>query len=201
MDKPRKTEVRDIFIRLANGNEGAFQHIFDNYRRKLHFVALKTLKSPHLAEEVVQDVLMAVWVNQAKFHQIKDPEGYIFRMLFNRVSLELKKIASDEDLIKNILPWFKDETVSAEELFLVRENQSLIDEAIEELPPQRKIIFKLSRQEGLTNEEIALQLNISRNTVKNQLGEALRNIRTYVDGAWLIYFLLSSCDQLNPHLT
>jgi RNA polymerase sigma-70 factor (ECF subfamily) len=202
MERQGITGLKAIFVRLADGNTDAFQYVFDNYCKRLQYVAIKTLKSPELAEEVVQDVLTAVWVNQAKFRQIRDPEGYIFKMLYNRISLELKTIASNEHLIENLTFFFKEETIATEDKLLAREKQSIINAAVEELPPRRKLIFKLSRQEGLTNEQIALQLNISRHTVKNQLVEALRSIRSYLDGAGLsTIMLLTLSYPLNSCLT
>ena len=169
-----------LFRQLAEGDEKAFRKIFDLYKDKLYFVAVKMLKAPAAAEEIVQDVLMAVWTNQPKFATIDDPEAYVFTIAFNRIYNQLKKTANEHKLVSELIYILQNDQYSGDDIILASETKAIVDEAIEKLPPQRKLIFQLSRQQGLTHEQIANQLNLSRNTVRNQITEALQQIRTHL---------------------
>lgn len=169
-----------LFRQLSEGDEKAFRKIFDLYKERLYFVALKMLKSPAVAEEIVQDTLMAVWTNQSKFTTIDDPEAYVFTIAYNRIYNQLKKTANEHKLVSELIYILQNDQYSGDDIILASETKAIIDEAIEKLPPQRKLIFQLSRQQGLTHEQIANKLNLSRNTVRNQITEALQQIRTHL---------------------
>jgi RNA polymerase sigma-70 factor (ECF subfamily) len=166
-----------LFREMAAGGEEAFRLLFDRYKTRLLYLAVKMLKTPAVAEEAVQDVFMRVWINREKFHTIDDPEAYLFTMAYNSIYSQLKKIARESRLRSELVQLVQDIQYTTDEQVLAHESETLINQAVAELPPQRQAIFKLSRQQGLSHEEIARQLNISRHTVKNQLVEALRFIR------------------------
>ena len=169
-----------LFRQLAEGDEKAFRKIFDLYKDRLYFVAVKMLKTPAVAEEIVQDVLMAVWTKQSKFATVDDPEAYVFTITYNRIYNQLKKTANEHKLVSELIYILQNDQYSGDDIILASETKAIVDEAIEKLPPQRKLIFQLSRQQGLTHEQIASQLNLSRNTVRNQITEALQQIRIHL---------------------
>lgn len=148
---------------------------------------------PALAEEVAQDVFMNVWINRKKFSSINDPEAYLFTIAYNSIYNQLKKISREDHLLTALVEAVQEIQYTTDEQILARESESLINKAVEELPPQRRIIFQLSRHQGLSHDEIAQQLNISRHTVKNQLVEALRFIRKQLGN--LPFFLVLLCTK------
>ncbi len=167
-----------LFRQLAEGDEAAFRRIFELYKTRLFFIALRMLKVPAEAEEIVQEVFMTLWVNQTKFANIDDPEAYIITITYNRVYSQLKKIASENKLLAELLYVMQYDHYSGDDILVGRETKAIIDQAIEQLPPQRKLIFQLSRHHGLTHDQIAEKLNLSPNTVRNQIAKALQQIRT-----------------------
>jgi len=179
-----------LFRQVAAGNEEAFRLLFDHYKTRLFSMSLKMLKTPALAEEVVQDTFMNVWVNRQKFNAIDHPEAYLFTIAYNNIYTQLKKIARESSLLEGLKQVVQDIQYNTDEQVLARESESRINQAVEALPPQRRIIFKLSRQQGLSHDEIARELNISRHTVKNQLVEALRFIRKQLGNIPLVILLL-----------
>lgn len=172
-------EDGDLFLQIAAGNEPAFKILFDKYRIRFYAVALKLTRSEVLAEEIVQEIFITVWLNRLQLPAIKKPSTYLFTMVYNNVYSHFKKLAL-ERRIKNEASdkeqWDKD----AEEWLDARESRRLIDEAVAQLPPQRQLVYKLSREQGLNREEIAGRLGISPNTVKNHLQEALKSIRAHL---------------------
>lgn len=179
-----------LFRQLAEGKESAFRQIFDLYRKRLQYLAVKMLKVPASAEEIVQDIFMEIWINKSKFAEIDDPEAYVFTIAYNRIYTQLKKTANEHKLLTELLYFLQNERLSADDLILANESKAIIDEAIESLPPQRKLVFKLSREEGMTHQEIATHLNLSRNTVRNHIIEALRDIRHHLRHTALAILLM-----------
>jgi RNA polymerase sigma-70 factor (ECF subfamily) len=171
-------DSRLLFNQLSAGDASAFRRIFDLYKNRLYFIAVKMLKVPAEAEEIVQDVFMALWVNQSKFADIDDPEAYIITVTYNRVYTQLKKTASENKLLAELLYVMQNESYSGDDVMVGRETQAIIDTAIDQLPPQRKLIFQLSRQQGLSHDQIADKLNLSPNTVRNQIAKALQQLRS-----------------------
>lgn len=181
---------KELFRQLAKGKEPAFRAIFELYRERLQYLALKMLKVPAVAEEVVQDVFMAVWINQVKFSAIDDPEAYVFTIAYNRIYTQLRKTARENQLLEELLYFLQQDHFSADSILQAKESREIIEAAIESMPRQRKLIFKLSRENGMTHEQIAEHLNISRNTVRNHMTEALRDLRNYLSHTTLAILVM-----------
>lgn len=173
-------ESQRLFRELAEGKEKAFRQIFDVYKERIQYTAIKLLKMPAVAEEIAQDVLMQVWVNQCKFSAIEDPEAYLFTVTYHRIYRQLRQTARENKLLRELLEMLSAEQFSMEDTLHAQESKAIIEEAIESLPEQQKRAFKLSRDEGMTHEQIARKLNISPNTVKNHIVLALRHIRSHM---------------------
>jgi RNA polymerase sigma-70 factor (ECF subfamily) len=170
----------ELFLRLSHGDVNAFATIFNFYEPRLYPFVLKMTKSETIAEEVVQEVFIKLWTNRASFSTIDSPKSYIFRAASNQTITHLRNKARQISLIKTVAGTTDDASNITEESLELKEMQSLVHQAVEQLPPQRKLIYTLSRQKGLKNDEIAEQLGISISTVKNQLTEALRFIREQI---------------------
>jgi RNA polymerase sigma-70 factor (ECF subfamily) len=102
----------------------------------------------------------------------------------------LRKAAYDTRLLRELQELAMPQSNNVEERALVTEYDQLLRDALSRLSPQRRLVFQLSRDRGLNHEEIAQQLHLSRNTVKNHLVEALRFIRSYLGqhGSVLVLF-------------
>ncbi len=142
-----------------------------------------------IAEEMVQDIFIKIWERREQLTDIENMDAYLFTILYNQVYKHYKKRALDRKLLKLIAesPHFHNIT---EETLLLREKEKLINEAVAKLPSQQQKVFRLSKQEGLSREQIAEKLGISPHTVRNHLADATRFIRTYLDNAELMSMLL-----------
>jgi len=171
----------ELFAELANGSERAFETIYHHYIKRLGPFVDKMVRSPELAEEIVQDIFVHLWVNRGLLAEVKYPTSYLFNIATNKTLNYLKKIANNEKLMDQIASRSTELSNETEERIILRESAEIIEMAIAALPEQRKLIYHLSRNEGLTHEQIAERLNISKNTVKNQLVTALKSIRTFTE--------------------
>lgn len=171
-------DERFYWRKVAEGDGAAFRKIFHSYNQRLFPFVLKMVKDQTAAEEIVQDTFIKIWENRLSIAALENPAAYIFTISTNKTLNYLKKAANDARLREKLLLRVKEEQNYAEELLAFKESNELIKDLVEQLPPQRKLIYTLNKEAGLNYDEIAAQLKISRNTVKNQLVDALRFLRT-----------------------
>jgi RNA polymerase sigma-70 factor (family 1) len=171
-----------LFANLAKGDERAFEIIYRHFSRKLFPFVLKLVKLPELAEELIQDIFVNLWINRQAFSAVSNPSSYLFSIA-NRQSLKyLKKVANDARILNSIAEYSETSTNETEERIIFRESLDAVNMAVQQLPTQRRLIWELSRNEGLSHDQIAEKLQISKNTVKNQMVHATKYIRNFLDG-------------------
>jgi RNA polymerase sigma-70 factor (family 1) len=169
-----------LLVRLENGHEEAFAQLFNHYRSAIYDVACRFLKSPTLAEEIVQDVFLKVWLKRTEMGAVRDFNAYLFIMARNFIFDRIKKMSYEtaaQTEWKNE-PFFIDDT---EHLVRHHQCEQILKQAIELLPPQQKQVYLLARTEGMSHEKIAEQMKLSRLTVKAHMAKALQAIRRYLD--------------------
>ncbi|MGF6850112.1 RNA polymerase sigma-70 factor (family 1) [Chitinophaga sp. W3I9] len=171
-------DERETLKLVALGDERAFSRIVRKYSQVIYPYLLYWLKSPQLAEEVAQDVFLRLWKNRHKLPDISNFSGYVYVVSRNCVNSQFER-----GLLETAAP-----DVAQIDLALTnpqtdletKELATIMGQAIESLPPRRKEVFLLSRNEQLTYEEIAARLGISRSTVREHMVEALVFLRTYL---------------------
>lgn len=177
-----------LLRQVAGGCEQAFSLLVKEYSAIVYTHALTYLKNTSLAEEVAQDVFMKVWRNRAMLPSIQNFKGYIFVIVKNSVISEFRKktIAANE-CSDDIALKDPDPADSLE----ARQLSELLTKAMNKLPPRRQQVFKMSRLEGKTYEEIAHELGISKSSVNQHIVEALLFLRTYLRNEAAFLLLLS----------
>jgi RNA polymerase sigma-70 factor (ECF subfamily) len=176
-------DQKQLFIQLAAGDEAAFRALFDLYRSRFYAVALKMTRSEYIAEEIVQEVFVLLWAKRTQLTTIEKPSTYLFTIVYNSIYAHFKKIALEKKAHQALSEQLTDLESPLEIILQNKENEQLLQRAIEQLPPQQQLVYKLSKQEGLSREEIAERLQISPNTVKNHLQEAIKFLRAYLERA------------------
>lgn len=182
----KRVPTVDISIQ-ENKLELLFAGIFKTYEYRLYSLALKLTKSDLYAKDVIQEVFLKLWEHRESIHSIENIEAWLYRLTENKVIDFLRKAAADgrlKEALWNKLPTNPEMEHGVE----VKEYNYIIQKAIDQLPPQRKLIYYLNREEGLNYQQIANELHISRHTVKNQLSTALQSIRRFlVQGARFLF--------------
>src|SRR5687768_470083 len=152
------------------------------------------------AEEIVQDVFAKLWEIRTELVHVDYPGKYIYTIARNKTLNHLAKLARDRQLLQQVWLNLSQTDNSTEAVLQAQESQRLITEAINRLSLQRQTIFRLSREQGLTHEEIAVHLGLSKSRVKNILVEILKHIKDYlalfatvVYALCLISYYLSIC--------
>lgn len=183
--------IKILFENLANGDERAFCTIFELCKRKVFAVALKMTKSNTEAEEIVQNVFLSIWLAKSRLGDINDPEAYLFTITYNAIFAHLKKASRNQHLLNTIFRNLTEIQNTTDETIAAHETGKLINKAIQELSPQQRTVYCLSKQEGLSYDEIAERMQISRNTVRNHLAEAMKTIRIFLKKTAMLFVSIS----------
>ena len=175
------TQTDRELVELAREEPVAgFRQIYDKYWELLFNMAVKRLQDAAEAQDLVQEVFMALW-NQ--LHTLEPRESllpYLQVLLKNRI---LNIYARNEVKLKYILQLQDDVATTHEntaQLVALKEVEELLEKAIRQLPPKMQQIFRMSREEQMTPAQIAAQLSLSVQTVKNQLSRATEKVRRIV---------------------
>ena len=167
-------------MQISAGDEKAFRAIFDLYKIELFRAAIRLTRSRVIAEEIIQEVFIGLWISREHLNKVEVPASYIYRILFNRTSNYLRKEANQQRIIKVAMKHTQSSSDATEQLVDVNDTEHLIEQALGQLPPRQKTVYKLHCQQGLSNEEIASQLHVSQHTIKSHLSKAIGFIRTYL---------------------
>lgn len=185
-------DEKALFLRIAEGDESAYRVVFDRYKAPFHSAAFKLTRSPFTAEDIVQEVFILLWTKRTLVAAADNPTHYLFTILYNSIYAHFKKIATESQLRQALLINATDREDPIMEILQLREQERLLVNAIGQLPRQQQLVFKLSRQEGMSRGQIADHLKISPHSVKNHLVHALRSIRGYFKDHQAISLLLIS---------
>lgn len=180
---------KELFLQVAEGNEKAFEILFNTFLPKLYPFIIKFTRSETAAQEIVQETFIRVWLSRDKLSEIENPGGWLFKVVSNECYSYLRKSVLNNKFY-NPITTEPEPVNTTHESFALKELSRLIGEAVDQLPAQRKKIYRLSRDEGKSIPEIAALLHISPNTVKNALVASLKFIREYLVKYGVIFFLM-----------
>lgn len=171
---------QECFLKLAEGDTAAFTELFHYYNGRLFPFVKRLTRSDAIAEEIIQEVFLRLWVHRDRAATLERPEAWLFRVASNLSMTHLRN--SVNAAVKHARA-FKTSGSAAPDLLEQLDGKELavlVEEAVQRLPLKRQQVFRLSRQRGLTYQEIAEQLSISPNTVKDHLVIALKSVREYI---------------------
>lgn len=162
---------------LRAGDKKALAYFFDEYYAKVFNFCYSFLRSKEEAEEVTQDVFLKIWNIRGQIDAKRSIDSLLFKIAKN---LTLNRIRDNKKLL-NMTEVTDSMKIgdSIMEVMLYREMEDILKKGIEELPERRKMIFELSRFEGLSNKEISAKMNISVNTVEGQIRKAIKQLHEH----------------------
>lgn len=168
-----------LLEQMRNGDMPAFNTLFKRHSRRAVELAISIVNDHFTAEEIVSDVFFSFWVRRQELPPIPLFQPYLFTAIRYRARtiLSTNKGGSRTVSLEDYTTQVQDSPVDPFTHLQTAELENILHSAIEQLPTQRKLIFKLSRINGLSYKTIADILNISESTVKNQLATALKTLR------------------------
>jgi RNA polymerase sigma-70 factor (ECF subfamily) len=177
-----------LLRQIAEGNEKSFSILVDHHWNNIYSMSLAYLKSSTLAQDIVQDVFLKVWLKREELPQIKDFNSWLFILARNALLSALRTSKRQANYGDSLLDDLVEPNQSPDRYYDYKQLNELLQQAIEQLSPQQKLVFQLSHEQGLSHEEICERLGIARQTLKNHLVRAMITLRTYIqsNGEWLI---------------
>ncbi|SKC83251.1 RNA polymerase sigma factor [Ohtaekwangia koreensis] len=169
-----------IVSELNKGSKQAFDCLFDIYHAKLFLYCFRFVKSKDLADEIVQETFIKIWNSREGIDPGLSFGSFLFKIAFNGILDFHRKVARDAAMQQEMVYRIEQSHNHTEDEIIYKDLQRLSDEAIQLMPDQQRLVFKLSRERGLSHEEIATQLGISSNTVKVHIFKSLKHIRSYL---------------------
>jgi RNA polymerase sigma-70 factor (family 1) len=170
---------RELFLRLSKGDEDAFRQLADFYNRQLVPVSVSLVASEAVALDIMQEVLLKLWLSRDKLAVIEHPFAWLKTVVANATTNHYRSQLNYELRNQQVAAGVEQSVDPQQEMDL-RATQAMIDEAVEQLSQQRKEVFVLSRRHGLARKEIAQRLNLSENTVRNHLSDAVSQVASYL---------------------
>lgn len=185
---------KELLQRVAGGDKNAFKSLYDHYWNDLYTVGISFLKSPDWAQDIIQDTFFKLWIKRETLPSVEQFNSYLFIMARNEMLTALKNKERLTELHAQYRQRLPGDFLLPDNGLFVKELESRIGKAIAQLPPRQFMLYELTRQEGLSHDQIAQKLNISKKTVSNTLTKALNNIRQYLQEhgetmAWILFTL------------
>lgn len=171
---------KDLLQRVAQGERVAFKVLYGHYFKVVQKYISLFVPSKDNLDELTQDVFVRIWEKRERLAGVESFQGYLFmltrNMIFNYMrSMRVQQRTSELNETMDTAGEYH-----AENAFLYKQYYSIAVEGMEKLPPGRKRILKMSIEEGLTLDEIAEKLKITRAGVKKQLYAATAFVRQYL---------------------
>jgi RNA polymerase sigma-70 factor (ECF subfamily) len=168
---------QELVALLKQGDHAAFTEIYDRYSPKIFYQVNQMLRDVEVAKDLVQDLFIAIWNKSDHIRVDAKLGGYLYIAAQNTVFKYIQKSKVRDGYLKSLAEFSTELSDTTTEQLDEKELHILIDRYIKELPLKMREVFELSRMQELSYHEIAMQLNISEQTVKNQVSSALKILR------------------------
>lgn len=185
---------KDILLikRLRDGDENAFSEIYQLYAASLIRFASSKLYSLEEARDLIHDVFVYLWAERKKIQIHSSLQSYLFAIVRHRIIDHIRRNATRAEYASMLHVLTLDLENNLEKNIEAKDLGKIIKQVVGNLPPRTKEIYRLSRDENNSISEIAEILNLSDQTVKNQLTTALKFLRTSLSKLsviMMVYFL------------
>jgi RNA polymerase sigma-70 factor (family 1) len=178
-----------IILQLKEGSKEAFRTLFDTFGPKIHAFAKSYLKNDADAEELLQEVFLKLWEIRASLDSTKNIKSFLFKICVNLIYDLIRRKNIEQaylDYSGQNYPSFGENTWHE---VIYNDMLNNLEKLVAAMPEQCQRIFRLSKEEGLSNDEIAAQLNLSKRTVENQLYRSVSFLKEKMVTGYLPAFL------------
>ena len=177
--EPNAISEKELLSLIAKGDENAFRQLVDSFWQKVYINTLSLVKNSAKAQEITQDIFYKIWTKREMLTDVRNFMSFVYVVGRNQVISEMRKKLMEPVSIDSID--FMIESRHLPELELnYKETWSLINNAINKMPPRQQEVFRLSRITGLSNNEIAEKLGLSLAAVKWHIVAGLNTLRTHL---------------------
>lgn len=196
MLKSKLNNEKLLVKRLIQDDETAFCELYSLYKNRLMYFILQFVKSKDAAEDIYQDVFTAIWQNRHLINSTLSFSAYLYTITRNKILDVLSNISSEVPLHDYIMSQAIDYDADIHNQITGNELADIISKTVSKLTNRQQEVFELSRNQGLSHNQIAKELQISINTVQEHISAALKAVRISLNKYYpkclvLIFFVLS----------
>ena len=179
MVNTNQTDEKALLLQLKDGDERAFEILYNNYKFRIAGNLFKLLKSDDIVKEVLQELFFKIWEVRAQIDPEKSFKSYLFRIAENLVYDYFRKVAKDKRLLTQLVASSSELYLHIEEDMLSKEEAQKLQHAINLMPPQRKMVFTLCKLEGRSYKEVEEIMGINAKTISSHMLQANRFLKTH----------------------
>lgn len=180
---------KDLLILIQKDDKVAFYNIYERYSKRLFGFVIRYIKLEADAEEIVQEVFVKIWESRNRIDVYSSFEVFLFTIAYNTTMSLLRKRSSEKKYLDHLKAIQISHSPDLIDEIHFNELNEKVKSLLDELTPRQKEIFQLSREEGLTHDEIARKLNISVNTVKKHMVNTLAYLKSHIDNGLVVNLL------------
>ena len=189
-----KNSNTDLLLlkRLSEGDQSAFDELFMANYDMIYSSALVMIKSPEIARDIAQDVFLSLWEHRRKAVVIENIQGFLYNNVKFLVHKRLRRMKVEEAYTQ-YLKYKVSTTITPREqenLLAANQLQASIQQGIAQLPPQQQRVFRLSREQGLSHDQISHLIGVSKKTVKDYIVRSIAFLRQHLAQHLRLFLLL-----------
>ncbi|MGQ8338332.1 RNA polymerase sigma-70 factor [Sunxiuqinia sp. A32] len=187
---------KEILVKLAKGDQFSFGLVFNIYFQRLYLFANQYLNDEESSKDVVQDVFSIIWKDKSKLAEVNNLSSWLYTLTKNQClkkldHLKVKQLHGDNLKYRTLTVLQSSLNDLETSPLIFDEINTIINQTLEKLPPQSRLVFELSRFENKKNREIADELNISLKAVEAHITRSLKVFRKALKNYLpLVLFLL-----------
>jgi len=181
LDPNSKKDEKGLVINLIKGDPIAFEKIYNLYVRKVYYFALRYLRNNMEAEEMVQEVFTKIWENRKNLNPELSFSGYLLTITKNTIFNDNRKKVNHLAYCQYIVNYIQSQSRDLEREIIFQDLMVKVNQSIDNLPPKRQEIFKLSRLSGLSYKEISKKLDITEKTIETHMRLAFKDLKREIE--------------------
>jgi len=181
---------KELLRLVARGDEESFRVLFNDYNDRVYKTAYQYLKSYDLAKEVVQEVFIKLWQRKETLAEVEHFKTWLQTLTKNHIIDFMRKLDAQDNARKKWADGAGDTENTTDYKVRNAQYERLLEEALGKLSDQQRAVYRLSKEKGLSREQIATELSMSPNTVKTHMQRALSAIRDFLKDHGEVYLLL-----------
>jgi len=174
-------DERSLIRQISQGDEKAFSEMHDRYRPVLYRFVFNILKSADLTNDSCQEIFIKIWEDRTRLHEVMSLKYYLLTVGKNHSLNVLKKVISEEKTLSAFISNYSEANNEVEEKMQSEEYLDFINSVLVTLTPQSRKIFQLCRQQGMSYDEAAIVMGISRNMIKKHMIRSMKIFKVAVE--------------------
>ena len=171
---------REILKRLIDGDEVAFEKIYQSYSPRLYAKLLRLVKTIPQTEEIIQDVFIKIWEYRSSIDLNKSFQAFLFKIAENKVYDFFRKTTRDQRLKAESMTITTEDDLALKEYINDEGKLTLLQNAVATLPAQRQQVFRMVKLDRRSYKEVSEMLGISMSTISDHIVKATKSIRAQI---------------------